>query len=70
MTWLTPILAGVAAAIAIPALLILYFLKLRRREVEISTTLLWKKAIEDLKLLMFSFWRKDLTEQIAEKEFA
>ncbi len=49
MTWLTPILAGVAAAIAIPALLILYFLKLRRREVEISTTLLWKKAIEDLR---------------------
>lgn len=49
MTWLTPILAGVAAAVAIPALLILYFLKLRRREVEISTTLLWKKAIEDLR---------------------
>lgn len=49
MTWLTPILAGVAAAIAIPTLLILYFLKLRRREVEISTTLLWKKAIEDLR---------------------
>ncbi|MGP1310025.1 MAG: VWA domain-containing protein [Phycisphaerales bacterium] len=49
MTWLTPILAGVAAAVAIPSLLILYFLKLRRREVEISTTLLWKKAIEDLR---------------------
>lgn len=49
MTWLTPILAGAAAAVAIPALLILYFLKLRRREVEISTTLLWKKAIEDLR---------------------
>ena len=49
MTWLTPILAGVAAAVAIPALLILYFLKLRRREVEISTTLLWRKAIEDLR---------------------
>ncbi|MCC6660337.1 MAG: BatA and WFA domain-containing protein [Phycisphaerales bacterium] len=48
MTWLTPGLAGVAAAIAVPTLLILYFLKLRRRDVEISTTLLWKKAIEDL----------------------
>jgi hypothetical protein len=48
MTWLTPWLAGIAAGIAIPSLVILYFLKLRRRDVEISTTLLWKKAIEDL----------------------
>lgn len=48
MTWLTPQLAAVAAAIAVPALLILYFLKLKRRELEISTTLLWKKAIQDL----------------------
>lgn len=48
MTWLTPLIGAVAAAIAVPALLILYFLKLRRREVEISTTLLWKKAIEDI----------------------
>jgi hypothetical protein len=48
MTWLTPLLAAGAAAIAIPSLLILYFLKLRRRDVEVSTTLLWKKAIEDL----------------------
>lgn len=48
MTWLTPALAGVVAAVAIPALLILYFLKLRRREVEVSTTLLWKKSVRDL----------------------
>jgi hypothetical protein len=48
MTFLTPLLAGIAAAIAIPSLLILYFLKLKRRDVEVSTTLLWKKAIEDL----------------------
>lgn len=48
MTWLSPLLAGVAAAIAVPTLLILYFLKLRRRDLEVSTTLLWKKAIEDL----------------------
>jgi hypothetical protein len=48
MTWATPLLAGIAAAIAIPALVILYFLKLRRRNVEVSSTLLWKKAIQDL----------------------
>ncbi|MCK6475490.1 MAG: BatA and WFA domain-containing protein [Phycisphaerales bacterium] len=48
MTFLTPLIAGIAAAIAIPSLVILYFLKLRRRELEVSTTLLWKKAIQDL----------------------
>ncbi len=48
MTWLTPLIAGISAAIAVPALVILYFLKLRRRDLEISSTLLWKKAIQDL----------------------
>ncbi|MFA6043925.1 MAG: BatA and WFA domain-containing protein [Phycisphaerales bacterium] len=48
MNWLTPEIGGIAAAIATPTLVILYFLKLRRRDMEISTTLLWKKAIQDL----------------------
>ncbi len=48
MTWLTPMYAIIAASIAVPSLIILYFLKLRRRDLEISTTLLWKKAIQDL----------------------
>jgi hypothetical protein len=48
MTFLTPLLAGIAAAIAVPSLVILYFLKLRREDVEVSTTLLWKKSIQDL----------------------
>jgi hypothetical protein len=48
MTWLTPTIAAIAAAIAVPSLIILYFLKLRRRDVEISTTLLWKKTIQDI----------------------
>lgn len=48
MTFLTPLIAGIAAAIAVPSLIILYFLKLRRRDLEVSTTLLWKKAVQDL----------------------
>lgn len=48
MTWASPMLALIAAAIAVPALVILYFLKLRRQTKEVSSTLLWKKTIQDL----------------------
>lgn len=48
MTFLSWPFAAAVAAIAIPALVILYLLKLRRRDLEISTTLLWKKAVQDL----------------------
>src|SRR6187431_1373147 len=54
MSWLpsflNPWTALLAAALAIPALLVLYFLKLRRREMPISSTLLWRKAIQDLQV--------------------
>src|SRR6478672_4591550 len=54
MSWfpkfLNPWSALAGAAISIPALLILYFLKLRRREMPVSSTLLWKKAIQDLQV--------------------
>ena len=40
-TFLNPWFAAAAAAIAIPSLLILYFLKLRRREMAVSSTFLW-----------------------------
>src|SRR5205085_7198208 len=54
MPWLPHFLniwhAVLAAAIVVPSLLILYFLKLRRRELAVSSTLLWKKAIQDLQV--------------------
>src|SRR5215218_9092722 len=54
MSWLpsfiTPGVGALAAALAIPALLVLYFLKLRRREMPVSSTILWKKAIQDLQV--------------------
>lgn len=50
MTFLSPIAALIAAGITIPALLALYFLKRRRRLVPVASTLLWKKAIEDMQV--------------------
>src|SRR5687767_4055832 len=54
MSWIPSFLnwqgAAIAAAIGIPALLVLYFLKLRRREMAVSSTILWKKAIQDLQV--------------------
>ncbi len=54
MSWiphfLSPGLAAIAAAIAVPSLLVLYFLKLRRREMPVSSTFLWRKAVQDLQV--------------------
>lgn len=54
MTWfptfLNPFTAAIAAAVVVPSLLLLYFLKLRRREVDVASTILWKKSIQDLQV--------------------
>ena len=50
MGFLSPITALIAAGITVPLLVSLYFLKLRRRQVMISSTLLWKKAIQDMQV--------------------
>lgn len=53
MSWpqfLNPWTAIIAGAIAVPLLLVLYFLKLRRQERVVSSTILWRKAIQDLQV--------------------
>jgi hypothetical protein len=50
MEWLTPLAGLYAAAVAVPVLLVLYFLKLKRRELMVSSTLLWKRAVQDLQV--------------------
>src|SRR5438874_13262057 len=49
-TFLNPWYAAAAAAATIPPLILLYFLKLRRREMPVSSTILWRKAIQDLQV--------------------
>ncbi len=48
MQFLTPATLAIAAGLTIPPLVALYFLKLKRQVHPVSSTLLWKKAIEDL----------------------
>lgn len=50
MTFLAPLTALLAAAVALPALLLLYLLKLRRRPIRVSSTMLWEQAAHDLQV--------------------
>lgn len=50
MEWLTPLTALYASMVSVPLLLLLYFLKLKRREQIVSSTLLWKRAVQDLQV--------------------
>lgn len=50
MTFLAPGAGLLAAAIALPAIALLYFLKLRRRPLRVSSTFLWAEAAKDLQV--------------------
>lgn len=50
MSFLNPITALIAAGITVPLLVSLYFLKLRRKPIAVPSTLLWKRAIQDLQV--------------------
>ncbi|MHC5110225.1 MAG: vWA domain-containing protein [Planctomycetota bacterium] len=50
MSFLSPTTIAIAAALAIPPLIALYFLKLKRNIKPVPSTLLWKRAVEDLRV--------------------
>ena len=50
MTVLAPLVAAAAAGLALPSLVALYLLRRRRREVAVPSTLLWRSAVEELRV--------------------
>lgn len=50
MGFISPLIAAIAAGITIPALVSLYFLKLKRKRMVIPSTLLWQRAVQDLQV--------------------
>lgn len=47
MTFLSPLVGLIALGLALPAIILLYLLKLRRRPLTVSSTFLWEQAARD-----------------------
>lgn len=50
MSFLDPVAGLIAAGLSVPAVLLLYFLKLRRQPLRVSSTLLWERAVHDVQV--------------------
>ncbi len=58
---------AIASLLAVSALLVLYFLKLRRREMPVSSTILWRKAVQDLQVnAPFQRLRRNLLRHVVD----
>ena len=55
-SWLLPLWAGVIVLLLPVVLLLLYFLKLKRKPVAVPSTFLWRKTVEDVHVNAFIQW--------------
>ena len=54
------------AAIVVPPLVLLYFLRLRRRQESVSSTFLWRRAVQDLQVnAPFQRLRRNLPHRLS-----
>src|SRR4051812_31371415 len=57
-SWQLPLWAGIVVLLLPVILLLLYFLKLKRKPVAVPSTFLWRKTIEDAHVNAFIQWLK------------